>query len=651
VTASQDVAVATALRRGADASADARAVFEAVRDDREALVDLRILYANAAYWALTGGDPEIELGRTLTALLPGIDRTEGLGAGLFQAMDSGQAYAEPRVRFKPDSGPHAGVERIFEVEVAAAADVMSARLRDITDAVEAEDDLASSRARFEAVFELAPIAMITVDNDQTIRYNQRAIELYGRGREEMIRLAFEPDAPWIPPDQVEHWADVHQRLEAGERLDGLRSAIVRPDGERREVEAASIQIITQEGLREGVVTVLTDLTDRLSLEAQFRHSQKMEALGRLAGGIAHDFNNVLMAIVGYAEFVARDARAGRPANVAHADEVVASTRRAIELTARLTTFARQEVARVESVDVSQLVRDILPLLKGLVPESVEIVTRLDPVPSVTLDRSEFEQTLVNLVVNGIDAMPDGGRLTIEVGAPELDAPNPMRRQDDLGRHVSIPHVSIAVSDTGMGMDEATRSRIFEPFFTTKGVGKGTGLGLSMAFAAVERADGTIRVRSEPGHGTTFRIHLPVADADAAIAADDPARLTAGRGGSESILLLEDDPLVRELLVTILRAGGYAVSVAALPSEALELAVGRRFDLLVSDVVMPEMTGNVVAARLRLMQPDLRVILMSGYTAKAVAADLGPLDSFVHKPLMPSEVAALVREALDRVVPA
>ena len=438
VTASQDAAVATALRRGADASADARAVFEAVRDDREALVDLRILYGNAAYWALTGGDPAIELGRTLTALLPGIDRTEGLGAGLFQAMDSGQAYAEPRVRFKPDSGPYAGVERIFEVEVAAAADVMSARLRDITDDVEALDHLASSRARFEAVFELAPIAMITVDNDQTIRYNQRAIELYARDRGEMTRLAFEPDAPWIPPDQIEHWADVHKRLEAGERLDGLRSAIIRPDGERREVEAASIQIVTQEGLREGVVTVLTDLTDRLSLEGQFRHSQKMEALGRLAGGIAHDFNNVLMAIVGYAEFVARDARAGRPANVEHADEVVASTRRAIELTARLTTFARQEVARVDSVDVSQLVRDVLPLLKGLVPESVEIVTRLDPVPFVTLDRSEFEQTLVNLVVNGIDAMPDGGRLTIEVGAPELDAANPMRRQDDLGRHVVHP---------------------------------------------------------------------------------------------------------------------------------------------------------------------------------------------------------------------
>jgi PAS domain S-box-containing protein len=204
-----------------------------------------------------------------------------------------------------------------------------------------EDRLAASRARFEAVFELAPIAMVAVDNDRTIRYNRRALELYGRDREQMTQLAFQPDAPWIPADQTERWEAMRWQVAAGDRVTSERLAILRPDGERREIEGSAIQIVTPSGLLGGVVTVLTDLTDQLSLEAQFRHAQKMEALGRLAGGIAHDFNNVLMSIIGYAEYVARDARAGRPVDVIQADEVVASARRAIELTARLTTFARR----------------------------------------------------------------------------------------------------------------------------------------------------------------------------------------------------------------------------------------------------------------------------------------------------------------------
>jgi CheY-like chemotaxis protein len=260
-----------------------------------------------------------------------------------------------------------------------------------------------------------------------------------------------------------------------------------------------------------------------------------------------------------------------------------------------------------------------------------------------LDGPEFEQVLINLVVNAIDAMPAGGRLTIEVGVVDLD-------RDHASAHLGETegrHILVAVSDTGIGMDEETRSRIFEPFYTTKPVGEGTGLGLAMAFGAVERARGRIWVYSEPGHGTTFKIYLPPAEPGAAVVSDPPVRPSAVGGGSESILLLEDDDLVRELLVTILRGLGYELTIASRPSEALALAAERRFHLLVSDVVMPEMMGNTVADRLRLTQPDLPVVYMSGYTARALDFSLGPLDRLVNKPVAPSEIARTVREALDR----
>jgi PAS domain S-box-containing protein len=510
-----------------------------------------------------------------------------------------------------------------------------------------EDRLAASSARFEAVFEQAPVAMVAIGRDQSVRYNDRALELFGRDREEMERLAFQPGVPWIPPDQAARWAEMRTRISSGEHVAGVRLAILRPSGERREIDGSSIQIVTPDGVHSGLVAVMTDLTDGLSLEAQFRHAQKMEALGRLAGGIAHDFNNVLMAIGGFADLVATDAREGLTVNPEYADEIVAATRRAIELTARLTGFARREVARLEPVDVSDTIRGLLPMLTGLVPESIEISTQLAAAPPVTLDRSEFEQALVNLVVNAVDAMPSGGRLIIEVSPVELD-------EGHVATHLGEapgPHVQITVSDTGVGMDESTRQRIFEPFYTTKGVGEGTGLGLAMVFAAVQRARGTIWVYSEIGRGTMFKIYLPGMATSTLSAPGGPGPGDAVASGSEAILLLEDDPLVRGLLETILRRSGYDMTVTARPSEALAAARGRRFDLLVSDMVMPEMMGDAVAAKLRISQPDLRVILMSGYTAKSVEIELGPRDSFLHKPLLPNEIVRAVREALDREDPA
>ena len=642
VLQSRDDVIASALLRATDATDEAWVVFEAVRDRAGVLVDLRVLHGNPAYWELSGMDSATAVGRPVIEVMPRIDWTQGLAKLFFDAMASGRSFIEPHASTAPQSGPLAGQVRNFELRLTVADDVLTARLRDITARAVAEAELATSLARFEALFEQAPIAMVTVSPERKIRLNRAAIALYGRDSEEMSRLTFSVDAPWIPDDQAERWAEMRRQVAAGEEVHGTRFALIRSDGNRRQLELSSIPIVTRDGARDGVVTVLIDLTDRLSLEAQYRQAQKMEALGRFAGGIAHDFNNVLMAMLGYGEMVADDLHDVGTADPEHADQIVAATRRAIELTARLTTFVRHEPARSEPLDVAELIESVLPLIKRLAPESIEIATHLEPGSIVVLDRSEFEQVLFNLVVNAVDAMPDGGRLTIEVQGVDH---NEDRALTHLGEAAGR-HVMVAVSDTGIGMNEQTRSRIFEPFYTTKPVGEGTGLGLAMAFGAVERAGGRIWVYSEPGRGTTFKIYLPPAETEAA-PIDGTGEAGPLRGGAETILVLEDDAQVRDLLVTVLRGLGYQVTVAGLPSEAIAAAKNHRFDLLVSDVVMPEMTGNALAAQLRVSQPDLPVIFMSGYTPRALDFKLGPLDNLVSKPLGPSEIARTVREALDR----
>jgi PAS domain S-box-containing protein len=640
-TQSRDDVINRALLQASNASSDAFAVFEAIRSATGALDDLRMLHGSPAYWHLSGLNPVTAVGCGMRDLITDIVWTDGLAGRLFDAMASGQSSGGKAVAATPQAGPLVGQQRLFDLQFTVADDVLAATFRDVTEREAEAHTLATTLARFEALFEQAPVAMVTVGADRSIRLNQAAVELYGRDSDEMDRLSFQLDSPWIPPDQVELWAEMRRKVAAGERVRGLRFALVRPDGERRELEGSSIPILSADGATFGVITVLIDLTDRLSLESQFRHAQKMEALGRLAGGVAHDFNNLLMAILGYGEFLARDARTGT-AKPDHADQVVEAGRRAVELTSRLTAFARREVARREVVEIARMVEQILPLIKQLAPESIEVVTNLEPGPTVLLDRAEFEQVLINLVVNAVDAMPDGGRLTLEVGTVHLDG-------EHASSHVGEAegsHVLIAVSDTGIGMDEQTRSKIFEPFYTTKPAGRGTGLGLAMAFAAVERADGRIWVYSEPGRGTTFKIYLPPADGALAIATDEPSKNVAVATGSESILILEDDAPVRGLLETVLGGLGYEVTVASRPSEAFAVATNQRFDLLVSDVVMPEMMGDAVIARLRLTQPDLPVVFMSGYTEMTLDFKLGPRDMLVPKPLAPSQVARAVREALD-----
>ena len=387
--------------------------------------------------------------------------------------------------------------------------------------------------------------------------------------------------------------------------------------------------------------------DRLRIAEQLRQSQKMDAVGQLAGGIAHDFNNLLSVILGCSDFLLEDMPEG-DAMRQEVDEIRHAGVRAAELTRQLLMFSRQQVVEPKVLDLGELLSGVDKMLQRVVGEDIVLTKISGPaLGRVRADPGSIEQVIMNLAVNARDAMPIGGRLTMEVANVMLDD---AFTTTHLGSTTG-PHVMLSVSDTGTGMDEATLARIFEPFFTTKEKGRGTGLGLSTVFGIVQQHHGTVWVYSEVGLGTTFKIYLPridvVADARATVA-------VTTRRGSETILLVEDEDQVREVANGILRRHGYTVLVARTPGEALlccEQHAGP-IHLLLSDVVMPQMSGPLLAKRLVKMRPDMRVLCMSGYTDDA-AVRHGVIDAelaYLQKPLTVEALTGKVRSVLDEISP-
>jgi PAS domain S-box-containing protein len=389
-----------------------------------------------------------------------------------------------------------------------------------------------------------------------------------------------------------------------------------------------------------------EAAERTRLEQQLAKAQKMDSIGRLAGGVAHDFNNLLTAILGNVELAQLTLPPRAPVRN-ELTEIESAARRAADLTRQLLTFARTQVVQLRVVDLNALTRGADKLLRRLVGEDIELVTILAPdLASVRIDRGQFEQVIVNLSVNARDAMPNGGRLTIETQNITLGA-------DFVATHAGAvvgDFVQLAVSDTGHGMDRETLNRLFEPFFTTKDQGKGTGLGLAICYGIVRQAGGNIWVYSEPGRGTTIKVHLPRVDTPPdVIDVDSRAEPPRGR---EAILLVEDEGQIRELVARVLRGQGYTVIVASNGEEASRIASDQtlHLDLVVTDVVLPLVGGRELVSRVRRERPLIPVIYMSGYTRGAVA-DAELLDehtSFLSKPFTPSELAKKVREVLDSI---
>jgi two-component system, cell cycle sensor histidine kinase and response regulator CckA len=449
-----------------------------------------------------------------------------------------------------------------------------------------------------------------------------------------------------PEQQVFAQAQEHTRLieefKRTGRLDGFEVKWKRKDGSTITVRISGRAVSSADEPADVLEAIAEDVTDRRVLEDQFRQAQKMEAVGRLAGGVAHDFNNLLMVISGYAEVMLSKLALEHPLHE-KAQAIQQASDRATTLTRQLLAFSRKQLLELKVVDVNSIVSDMERLLRPLIGENVSLMAKLVPESGYTrADVGQLEQVLMNLVVNAKDAMPDGGKLTIETQNIVVDE-NHRRGQTFIrpGHYVML-----SVSDTGMGMDKETQSRIFEPFFTTKEKGKGTGLGLSTVYGIVKQSGGYVMVHSEEERGTTFQIYLPRVEGAAEKHAAPVARAAAG--GTETILLVEDEESVRQLVRETLAGKGYRVIEAENGEAGLAAADGEeKIDLVITDVVMPGMGGRELVQQLAKTRPKTKVLYLSGYTEDAVGNE-GSMESgtaFLQKPFTLQTLSRKVREVL------
>ncbi len=458
-------------------------------------------------------------------------------------------------------------------------------------------------------------------------------------------LATSPGA-WLdavhPDDRERVEQAAYARARRGDYDEVYR--IVRPDGAVRWIRDRAFHVYDDAGEVHRLVGTAADITEQRQLEEQLQQAQKMEIVGRLAGGVAHDFNNLLTVINGMADLVLGGLADDDPLRPDLA-QIRQAGDRAAALTGRLLAVSRRQILKPEIVDLSAIVTGLRDMIGRLVGEDVSLVLELAPdVGSIKADPGQIEQVVLNLVVNARDAMPDGGVLTIETRHVHLDA---VYAAEHPGTRPG-PHAMIAMRDTGIGMDEAIRRRIFEPFFTTKAQGKGTGLGLSMVYGIVKQSGGSIWFHSEPGHGSRFTIYLPHVAGPPALRPAPPPLSTAR--GRETVLVVEDEPALRELAARVLTSAGYTVLQAANGPDALALLSRHPapVDLVFTDVVMPGMNGRELAARLAVLRPAIRVLYTSGYTEDAILRH-GVLDDprrFLGKPYTPAVLRGRIREALD-----
>ena len=495
---------------------------------------------------------------------------------------------------------------------------------------------------FRALIENGLDLITVLNSDGTIRYESPSIErVLGYSQDELTGVRI---FTLIHPDDVPRALESFKTgMDNPGKTPAMTIRIRHKDGSYRTLEAIGRGLFDEPAVN-GAIINSRDITERVQLEHQLLQAQKMEGIGRLAGGVAHDFNNLLTAMLGYADITMMLLPEGTRARD-NVSQIREAATRATDLTRQLLSFARKQMIEPRVINLSQLVLNTEKMIRRLISEDIALTTAIEAHQSlVRLDPSQFEQVLINLVINARDAMPDGGKLNIEVQDVMLSSSYARQHPSVL----SGDYVMLAVTDTGIGMEAEVRERIFEPFFTTKGVGKGTGLGLAMCYGVVKQAEGHIWVYSEPGQGTTFKIYLPRAAGPEPT--PGPAPVEYRTGGHETILLVEDEPLVLLIASEALREAGYKVLTANSGPEALRMAEAfeGHIDLLLTDVVMPELGGRQVAERLLEQRPDTRVLYMSGYTDDAIVRH-GVLEqgvAFLSKPFTPDGLARKVRIVLD-----
>jgi len=506
-------------------------------------------------------------------------------------------------------------------------------------------ELDQQRAFLKQVIDINPSFVFAKDRQGRFTLANRAMaEAYGTSVEALIGKT---DADCNPRAEEVEWfrrADL-EVMDTGREKLIPDEVITDASGRQRWLQTVKRPLVGPNGRVDQVLGVSTDITERKRTEEQLFLSQKLEAVGQLAGGVAHDFNNILGAITGFGELAQRQLPAGHPVQ-GRLEQILRASHRAAEVTRQLLAFSRRQVMQPKVLDLGAVLAEVEKLLRRLIGEDIVLGVRSAPdLGHVKVDPTQLEQVILNLAVNARDAMPKGGTLTIETANVEHD-------EEYVRRHVvGQPgrYVMLAVSDTGIGMDAATQARIFEPFFTTKPEGTGTGLGLATVYGIVKQSGGYIWVYSEPDHGTTFKVYLPRVDAPLSEVLVPAARAEAPRG-TDTILVVEDQEALREMIREVLEEQGYTVLEASAGEEALAVAREHRgpIHLLLTDVVMPRMSGRELAERLASVRPETRALYMSGYSNGTIS-DRGMLAegaALIEKPFTTESLARAVRETLD-----
>lgn len=516
--------------------------------------------------------------------------------------------------------------------------------RDISQRKQAEEALRESEERYRDLFDNASDLVCMTNVAGEFQYvNQAWTEVVGYSDDELKRFNFEDV---VHPDSREHYRAISRRVRAGETVDHVELVLLTGSGGQITIDG-NLSATRTDGRPLVIRGIFRDITERKRVEEQLRRAERMQSAGRLAGGVAHEVNNMMTGVLGFSHFLLKSLASDDPRR-AEVQEIIKAGTRAADVTRQLLAFTRQQILRPETLDINAVLGKMERMLRRSLGEEHQLKFTLSPLAGmIRADGAQVEQVLVNLVLNARDAMTSPGKVTIETAPATHEEVCAQRHVD-----IVIPagdYVLLSVKDTGCGMEPGVQSRIFEPFYTTKPTGQGTGLGLSTAYGIVKQSGGFIWVLSEPGTGTEFKVYLPraVPDEPARI---EPAGADATRGGDETILVVEDEEMVRSLACRGLRSLGYTVLEAANGSQAIRVILERSqtIHLVVSDVVMPEMGGRELGQRLSLIEPQLPVLYISGYTGEDVVRR-GLLDAgvpFLQKPFTAEALSLKVREMLD-----
>jgi len=509
------------------------------------------------------------------------------------------------------------------------------------------EEARGARDFLRSIAEHSPAGIVTTDVRGRITYwSPRAEELLGYRPDEVLGRP----VAGLQRGGRETARALMRRLRAEDRIREHEAEILARDGRWVECRFSLALLRDSAGAVIGTLAILEDTSERKRLEAQLRQAQKMEAIGRLAGGIAHDFNNLLAVIMGHSDLIKGVLRKGDA--LAHdVEQIRRASERAATLTRQLLAFSRRQFLQTQVIDVNTLVGNLATMLRRLIGEDVQLELRLDPdAGRVSADPGQLEQVVMNLMVNARDAMPKGGRVILETAPAVLDQAFVVAHPGS----TTGAHVRLSIHDTGSGMGPDVLSHLFEPFFTTKEPGRGTGLGLSTVYGIVKQHRGYIDVQSEPGRGSTFGVYLPRVDTKSAPSERPVPRERLTPGGRETVLFVEDEVALRDLMHRVLAKGGYTVLAAGDGLEALALVEAHpgRVDLVVTDVVMPRMSGPELASRIRARDPRVRLLYVSGYTADQLRpqTDLGADATLLPKPFTSDGLLRKVREVLDQPRP-